>query len=396
MSPQLPPLFRQLSLAPHFPFTSPLLTGYRNTRYLKHRWYSAARKAGFYNPLPTISHLRIHSPDGNQVKARIDMATGESTVKDLISKIDLITALLRVHRIRVEHLSAGQAEVTVTFLPLKRLVQQTQTQTQTSSSNTPQLDLEQHPISIGYDTPAAIQLTKSLLIGGESESGKSNLVWHILDRLNALQIPYRLWVIDPAGGVELTDLEESPLTRQYADRAKDVNNLILAFHDSMEARLAQLKKRKVKRHFPTPTEPVEICIIDELLLVKAALNADDVTSPVGEILAVGRKALHIIIGCSQLGQKDSIGAIRDLFPQRICLRTRTREATDAVLGTQATDQGAACHKISGPGEGYVYTDQSETYEKILVPLIENHPQIANPPTIHTLPPTPKRFTPDPN
>jgi hypothetical protein len=46
-------------------------------------------------------------------------------------------------------------------------------------------------------------MTTSLLVGGASESGKSNLVWYILSALNELQVPYRLWVIDPAGGVEL-------------------------------------------------------------------------------------------------------------------------------------------------------------------------------------------------
>jgi hypothetical protein len=45
-------------------------------------------------------------------------------------------------------------------------------------------------------------------------------------------------------------------------------------------------------------------LIDELLLCKKELQGGDADSPLGEVLASGRKALHIVIGCSQLGQVD--------------------------------------------------------------------------------------------
>jgi hypothetical protein len=137
-----------------------------------------------------------------------------------------------------------------------------------------------------------------------------------------------------------------------------------------------MKSRRVRRHFPTVAEPVEIMLIDELLLCKKELQGGDADSPLGEVLASGRKALHIVIGCSQLGQVDVLGRIRDLFPQRICLRTRTQEMTDAVLGTSATSDGANCHRISRKGEGYVWTDLSGVFEKFNTPLVRETTTIA--------------------
>jgi len=50
------------------------------------------------------------------------------------------------------------------------------------------------------------------------------------------------------------------------------------------------------------------------------------------ILTVGRKAAFTVCALSQLPQKDVIGDLRDLFPQRIALAMRSRSMTDAVLG----------------------------------------------------------------
>jgi hypothetical protein len=144
--------------------------------------------------------------------------------------------------------------------------------------------------------------------------------------------------------------------------------LVNKFHEEMNQRLEWMKKNRVRTHNPSPARPLEILVIDELLLCKDQLK-DGVLSPLGETLSVGRKARFIVWGCSQLGQKESIGAIRDLFTQRVCLRTRTQETTDAVLGTGATGDGAKCHNISRPGEGYVWTDSSASYSKFYSPLV---------------------------
>jgi predicted GIY-YIG superfamily endonuclease len=241
------------------------------------------------------------------------------------------------------------------------------------------------PLDPNKNRKALIALDTSILIGGKAGSGKSNLVWKILKGLNTYQIPYRLHVIDPAGGVELADLERSPYLHQYTDRARHADSVIKQMRDDMDTRLSEMRQSGTRKHIPTPQHPRHILIIDELLLLHHQLQ-QGVASPLGDILAVGRKAGFIVIACTQLGQVDAIGRVRDLFPQRICMSTRTTEMTDAILGSHATNHGAVCHLISTPGTGYVFTEESG-YQLFHTELITETKAIANPP--YVIPTNPK-------
>ena len=377
----------------HIPIYSPLLTGTKNARDLKRKWPKAVSAANLTEQVsshkilvPHLSHIEISSPTGHEVSALVDMSTTGKTSRDLQRNIETVTSVLGAYQTRVEKISPAQSRITVYFeRPNFR-----------SPTNRDEdlLDLENFPIHLDpTDDAPLITLTTSLLIGGASESGKSNLTWYILSKLNEYQIPYRLHVIDPAGGVELADLENSPLTRQYVDRVGDIPRIIEKFRESMDKRLKSMRKAGRRRHFPTVAEPLEILIIDELILCKSQLKGGDADSPLGEILASGRKALHIVIGETQLGDKLVIGQIRDLFPQRICLRTRSSDNTDTVLGTNATVDGAMCHRITQKGEGYVFTDVSGVFERFHVPLVQDTQAVARgaylaPPTA---PPKTRKF-----
>lgn len=385
MSPSLP-------FGLEFPFYSPLWRGTRNANTLRKGWAKAISAAdleisgsGRKILVPKLSNIAIQSDDGAQITALVDMATVGRTARELERRIETVTASLHAYQTKVERIDPARARITVLFSPPPRPTL-TPTLTLTNGGG---LDLEKFPIFLDPTSQdASLLLTKSTLIGGESESGKSNLVWYLLSQLNQHQIPYRLWVIDPAGGVELSDLEQGkcPQTRQYVDRVKDIPQLVANFRKSMDTRLQKIKERGTRRHFPTPEEPVEICIIDELLLCKRELKDGDASSPLGEVLTAGRKALHIVIACSQLGEKLAIGQIRDLFPQRICLKTRSQDITDTVLGSNATADGANCHRISQPGEGYVFTDSSNMFEKFYAPLVRETLAVAQGGT--TVPTTP--------
>lgn len=363
---------------PEFPYYSPLLRGTRRANHLRRNWPKAIIAANLHEGegrkvrVPRLSHVEITGDEGQEITALVDMATVGGTALELQKRLETVTASLHAFSSRLERIDPAHARLIINFEPPRR------PSPSSLATNVPYFDLEQIPIPLDHaDTAqASVYLTKSILIGGESESGKSNLVWYLLSQLNDLGIPYRLWVIDPAGGVELSDLEHSPLTRKYADRIGDIPDLVQGFRESLDHRLARMKSTGARRHFPTQTEPVEICLIDEILLCKSQLKGGDADSPLGEVLASGRKALHIVVACSQLGQKDVIGQIRDLFPQRICLRTRSQEATDAILGSRATADGAQCDRITRRGEGYVFTDISETFEKFQAPLVRETQNIA--------------------
>lgn len=374
-----------------FPFYSPLWRGTRNANILRKGWAKAISAADLEIPgsgrkilVPKLSQIAIASDTGSEVTALVDMATVGKTARELERRIETVTASLHAYQTKVERIDPARARITVSFSAPRRPHYDPDTQ------EMQQLDLEKFPIYLDQTTQdASILLTKPLLIGGQQESGKSNLVWYLLSQLNIHNIPYRLHVIDPAGGVELNDLEpdKCPRTAQYVDRVKDIPQLVAVFRKSLDDRLSEMKRRGQRRHFPTEEEPVEICIIDELLLCKSQLNGGDAASPLGEVLTAGRKALHIVIACSQLGEKLVIGQIRDLFPQRICLKTRSQDITDTVLGSNATADGANCHRISQPGEGYVFTDSSNMFEKFYAPLVRETLAVAQGGT--TVPTTPQ-------
>jgi len=375
------------------PIYSPLFTGTRNARILKRKWSRATSAADLTEQatstkilVPHLTRVEISSPTGHEVTAMVDMSTTGKTSRDLQRNIETVTSVLGAYQTRVEKITPSHSKITVYF-------QRPTFSAKTSGNGSgggESLDLEQFPIHLDpTDDAPTINLTTSILIGGASESGKSNLTWYILSKLNEYQIPYRLWVIDPAGGVELADLEHSALTQQYVDRIGDIPAIVDKFRQSMDKRLEAMKKRGERRHFPTRTEPLEILIIDELILCKSQLKGGDADSPLGEILASGRKGLHIVLGETQLGDKLVIGQIRDLFPQRICLRTRSSDNTDTVLGSGATVDGAMCHRITQKGEGYVFTDQSGVFERFHAPLVADTKAVARGAYLAPPPPEPK-------
>ena len=380
-------------------YDSPLLRGYRYLKYVKREWPSAAIAAeiavklrtGKYKVPNIVDGPQITSPSGTEITFTVDTARIGKTTQQLENKMEIVAAVFRSRAWKIERLTPSRARITLEWETPSRgglhYAYPDANETQALSAQDG-IDLERYPLDLdmskgGYST---ISLTKSVLIGGESESGKSNLVWSILSDLNGFQIPYRLTVIDPAGGVELNDLQQGIYTRRYVDRAKDVDKTINDFHQDMDRRLAWMKANRIRKHRPNHARPLEVMVIDELLLLGNILKGGAL-SPFGEILSVGRKARCIVIACSQLGQKDVIGQVRDLFVQRACLRTRTQETTDAVLGTGATNDGAKCHRIGQPGIGYVWTDSSATFQRFQAPLILETESIAEG---NIAPPAPKR------
>ena len=239
-------------------------------------------------------------------------------------------------------------------------------QTQATVNNSLFRDPLLVPLDKSKSPKSEISLERSILIGGESGSGKSNTLWTILTRLSKqTKLPFRLHVIDPAGGVELAQLEDSKYTLTYTDRGKDAKQIIEKMRDEMNDRLSSMKRNGLRKHIATEEEPLIVLVIDELLLLKPSLL--DATSELAEILAVGRKALYIVIGLTQLTQKDSLGPIRDLFPQRVAHRLPTRESSQAILGLSEP----SAHKLEKVGEGIVYRDGERGAKKFTSPLIKD-------------------------
>jgi DNA segregation ATPase FtsK/SpoIIIE, S-DNA-T family len=192
------------------------------------------------------------------------------------------------------------------------------------------------------------------------------------------EIPARLCVIDPAGGVELDALGDAldPEGRglytvaKYAGRPGEAKDLIRQTTSAMFQRLDSMKQRGVRQHTPTIAEPLNVLIVDELLLLPEQLKAG-AAGELGKILSIGRKAAFTVWACTQKSQVETIGGIRDLFQQRICHAVKSRDLVGAALGSDAFEQGARCTSITRPGVGYMYVEGSSGYRRFRSVLVSD-------------------------
>jgi S-DNA-T family DNA segregation ATPase FtsK/SpoIIIE len=338
-----------------------LVRGLWRVRTVKKRWKGATVSGGFRQP-PRIKSINS-SPNG--VTVQVDCGSAGHSVHKLVEGSDEIAAVVGCNESKVETITPGLADMHLVWGdPTSRVL------TLHDIDQTP----DNSRVSFGLDPdgyPVSLSLTTSILIVGESESGKSNALWAVIGGLVRKKYPFRLRVIDNIGGVELDRLNKDrcPLTISYAEAGVDANvaSVLRYAEMTMNRRAAAMKASGARKHVITDEEPLEVLVIDEVL---------DVTdrgpdSSLFNLIRNGRKFGCIVIALSQLGQIDSIGRIRDLFPQRLCLATKSREMTDAVLGPGAERDGARCSRISNttPGVGYYYMDGKREFIRFRTPMV---------------------------
>lgn len=218
------------------------------------------------------------------------------------------------------------------------------------------MDDESKPVTIAPD--------RSLLVVGESGSGKSSIVWALVRGLQRARAPHKLHVLDPKGGVELSQLDGYEYTASYAKSVADAEQIIQDLCSAMFKTYARMDREGIRKVRVSRDYPLNILLIDELLLMKKILS-EGVDGPLGKLLTQGRAAGFAVWACSQLPQKDVIGPLRDLFVQRVCLAVRSASMTDAVLGDGAERDGARCSEIelTTPGVGYMYAEGQMGYRR---------------------------------
>jgi hypothetical protein len=236
-------------------------------------------------------------------------------------------------------------------------------------------------ISLGVAPSGAlvpVSLSTSVLFGGASGSGKSSGNWALLAALIQQRIPVRLRIADPAGGVEFALLKEfmgrskSDLftVHRYAETPAEVKDMIREQAEAMRGRLRSMSG-STRWHQPTPEEPLDLLIIDEMLRVPELKKQQD--GDLGEILTIGRKAAFLVWGNVQVAKVSTIGDVRDMFAQRVCLRVLTGENVVSVLGDPGSRVQAPAHLIpkTQAGTGYVYDDTRGTYAKFRAPYMND-------------------------
>jgi S-DNA-T family DNA segregation ATPase FtsK/SpoIIIE len=225
--------------------------------------------------------------------------------------------------------------------------------------------------------PAMIHNYLSTLVVGLPGSGKSNLLWTLITSMLAAGEPFELWVLDPAGGVELWELSQgSPLVREYAAEPAAIRAQIRKLHDAMFARMRRMAGKE-RLHIPTEAEPRMYWVVDEWIQVWAAARAGDNSKTdyvrlLLTILSLCRKAAITPIALTQIPFGHTIGdQVRTLFPQKVIFRVHDHTVTGAVFGAGVEQAGMAASRIplKTPGVGYLITDEDPKPYRFRAPLV---------------------------
>ena len=302
---------------------------------------------------------RIVNDQGTALEFTLNLARVSKTVRDIEDGKDYVAATLDARRTRVHRLTPGIARFTIEWEKRLHRSAVANPRDQIHATQLPRIELDQDVL---------LELDTSLLVVGESGSGKSNLTWYVFNELNKNGINYRVYAIDPKK-VELAELVDGKYTIAYSDAPSTTDSVIDRFYSDMMATFDRMKASGIRRIELNEQNPLNILVIDELLLCKAARLGID--GPLGEILSAGRAAGYICLANSQLGQVDAISRLRDLFPQRVCMAVKSADLTNAVLGPNAESRGARCTEITEKGVGYVFTDFTGSFQRFKPPFIED-------------------------
>jgi S-DNA-T family DNA segregation ATPase FtsK/SpoIIIE len=216
--------------------------------------------------------------------------------------------------------------------------------------------------------PVSLSIVDSVLICGQTRSGKSGVIWSLVAALIAEQIPYRLWVIDPKGGMELGALEpyvrdpQAPSGSRYAKDPAAIAALLTYVVRCLRADQNSLRERALRKYRVSAETPLNVVIVDEFLSLTEFMwneHKKSVRRDLGLLTTQGAAAGWVGWFGTQSSKVENLGNLREFIPQRVCLSTENPEATTAALGDLEARHLAPCHRIDHrrtPGVGYMKTD----------------------------------------
>lgn len=328
-------------------------------------WPLVMRKLGLVaknsdGETPPIVHPRISARGG--IFGTIDTSSIAQEAGRVIGHAEDMAAAFRADRVIVKRETSYLAEVRIEWGRHLRQMY--------GLHDIPWIDGEQEwpyqiPFGITEDgLPAVIKAHTSLIIGGESDSGKTRTVWAILAGYLRMGVPIRVRVIDPSGVefVQMKKFMNDPGSICHDYVAGMDSKKLDAFFDraqqAMETRAAAQGADEVLIHMPTAEHPLDIMILDEAIPVSGSWGK----SPKDHILAkygfLGRKYGFMAILLTQAAQTDVLTRLRDFYPQRLAFRFANRHLTEAVLTEGAEGRGARCSYLDplhDRGVGYMPT-----------------------------------------
>lgn len=212
-----------------------------------------------------------------------------------------------------------------------------------------------------------------ILLAGATGSGKGGVLWALLAGLGP-SIKAGLvdvWMADPKGGMEFG--RGNKLFVRFKWDADGILGMLGEAVTVMQERAVRLREAGVRKHIPTPDEPLLLVIIDEAAALSAFATREqqqEFFRLTGLLLSQGR-AVGVSVICALQDPSKETMPNRQLFPVRIGLRLDEDTQTAMVHGHGAKDRGARCHDISEhtPGVGYVGEDGSNTFIRVRAFLV---------------------------
>ncbi|WP_433758134.1 FtsK/SpoIIIE domain-containing protein [Nocardia sp. CA-135398] len=208
---------------------------------------------------------------------------------------------------------------------------------------------------------------RHLLAGGGMGSGKSSLLWSLVNGMGPAIRSGRvdLRVIDPKGGMELGYLE--PLCTRFACTTEEemVGLLEETVTDLQEA--TQRYRGKVRKPVPTPQNPLVVTIIDEAATLSAFASPkmqQRFERAHGLLLSQGRAPLYSVIETVIDPSKENVPQ-RQLLPYRVGMRMDEPGQVAMIHGQGARNRGSYCDRIphSTPGVCYVQEDGTAGFRR---------------------------------
>jgi S-DNA-T family DNA segregation ATPase FtsK/SpoIIIE len=209
------------------------------------------------------------------------------------------------------------------------------------------------PVPVAITEDGEIQTIElwcsSLLIGGQTGSGKSTSLW--LVALAAAADPLaELWVIDAKGGMELQALARLCRPDRFVVRQDEavalLTELLAEVHRRQDA-CTQLGLRQIPPS--SPQWPPLVLIIDELAEITASgtRNLDtEANRLLRRLLSIGRATGITVVAATQRPSADVLDTgAREQFVLRWAMRTAARAASIMILGEDAVATGAKPHAV---------------------------------------------------
>jgi len=343
---------------------------------LRRRWGRACAAAGLVNASGDGPRIRWVRPVPGGLVLRLRLAPGMSRA-DVERQLPRMTASMGAHQARVRHDGPRADRLRILLIrreTLGRIVRP-------APLSGPPHELDSVVVGSREDgRPWRLRVRgRHILVAGATGAGKGSVLWSLIRALAPAVHAGLVQIIacDPKGGMELAF--GRPLYRAFGTNAEQIAVLLEDAVERLRERTGRLAGR-TRLHVPTVAEPLVVVIVDEIAALTAYVQdtalRKRITSALAELLTQGRAPGFVVVGAVQDPRRDVL-AVRDLFPEKVCLRVATASEVDMVLGAGAREAGALADQIpiDTPGVAFARSEDDPEPGRVRAAYVDD-------PTIH--------------